>query len=149
MHGLVIDQQILALSGLSGNEDVLSYIQVVQQVEFLVDDADALHLCVLGISGMKGLALIKDLTCIGLIDTRQDFHQRRFSCAIFTDQRMNFSFSYGEIYFIQGFDAGKCFRNLAHLQNGLTHEPYPPCSVLRIMELVWHTPECLCKGLFL
>jgi hypothetical protein len=43
---------------------------------------------------------------VRLFSARQNLHQRRFACAIFTNESVNFSFGDVETDVLQGFDPG-------------------------------------------
>jgi hypothetical protein len=68
------------------------------------------------------LMIDKDLTVIGPITTREDVHQGRFSCPIFTEKRMNFSGLDFEINAVIRKDTRESLGDALHGDQGLGHK---------------------------
>ena len=51
-----------------------------------------------------------------MVDTRKAFDQCAFPCAVFSEQRMDFSRSEGKVYFIKGFHSGELYFNAFHFK---------------------------------
>ena len=58
-----------------------------------------------------------DASFVRAVNAAQDFHQRRFPCAVFTQQGVNFPFRNRQVDFRQRIDAGKSLGDLLQLQN--------------------------------
>ena len=69
------------------------------------------------------LAVEDDLAGIAAIgiNAAENVHQRRFSCAVFSAQGMNFSFFYNKIHIVQRLDAWERLCDMLHFKNCLAH----------------------------
>ena len=70
---------------------------------------------VTGTLELDPIAIDKDLTTIGWIETHQDVHQGRFASSVLAKERMNFPMPDREINPIVGDYAGKALNDPAHL----------------------------------
>ena len=89
IHMYLVIQDNLALGFLFVHIDVLVYIQVWEQAQFLVDDADSVLPCLCRI--LEEYFLIPDihLAFIRLFDSGNHLHQGGFAGAILSDQHVN------------------------------------------------------------
>ena len=92
---------------LATEKNVLGNGQLVQQVQFLMNDADTGLLRVARTLETAGLATITDLAGIRLIDTGQYLHHGGFTGAILAHQRHHLARIHVEPGLIQRLDAGK------------------------------------------
>jgi len=53
---------------------------------------------------------------VGALRARQNFHERRFACAVFANEREHFARAKLERYVVQRADAGKRFPDAAHFE---------------------------------
>ena len=79
-----------------------------------------------GIGKVHALPVQKDLALVRLIDTGQDLHQRRFSCAVFAQKRMDLAALELEIHPVQRLDARELFCNVLQLQYVFAQSTFPP-----------------------
>src|SRR5687767_5184556 len=81
-------------------------------------DRDASFLGIAYIGESQRFAAGADLTAVRAvrINTTQHFHQCRFACAVFADQRMHFTSAQVERHVIESADAGEALGDLFHLQ---------------------------------
>ena len=83
-----------------------------------MDHADAQSLGLCGRADIHLLAIQQDSAVILLGGPGEDFHQRAFARAIFTHQRVDFTPGNLQPGVIQCLDAGKCFRDILHQEEG-------------------------------
>ncbi len=60
------------------------------------------------------LTFDEDLPLVGLVQTKQNIHQRRFSSAIFPNDCQNLSREQANVYLIAGEYPGESLRDLSH-----------------------------------
>ncbi|MPM70232.1 hypothetical protein SDC9_117185 [bioreactor metagenome] len=110
---------------------VLRHGKAGHQHEVLVDHADALGDGDGGGGESDLLAVDPNLAACGLFQAKQHLHQRRFSRAVFSHQRVDFSFADVQIDVLIGGDAiGIHFCNPLHLDDVfLCH--------------IWDSPSCV------
>ena len=121
-----------ALGGLASHEDVLRHGQVLHQVQLLVHDADAQLLGVAGGLNLGGLAVELDDAVILGVNTGENFHQRRFTGAVLTDEGQDFAGAQLQLRVVQCVDAGEILLNPMHIEQNLRHSSisllYAVCS---------------------
>ena len=93
--------------------------QMIHQVQFLMNDADAERLRLARARTVDRLAVEEDFAGIRLIDAGEDLHQRRLAGAVLAHQRMHFAAIEIESRAAQRMHAGKALLDAAHL-----HEPF-------------------------
>ena len=102
---------------LSLEKDALRNREIRLRVQLLMDHRDA------GTDGFRGsvggvrLAFEKDLAFILTQKTDDDLHQRRFACAVFAEQRVNFSALYLQLHILQRVRATEGFADSLTIQN--------------------------------
>ena len=74
---------------LLGQEEVVQHRQVGAEVELLEDDADAVLGCVGDAGQHDGLAVHEDAPVGGLLDPREDLHQRRLAGTVLADEHVD------------------------------------------------------------
>ncbi|MNE91365.1 hypothetical protein D3C80_1889670 [compost metagenome] len=67
---------------------------------------------------LYGLTIKENFTFIGTVNAGQNFHQRRFSSAVLTDQGRDLARIKRDVDAIQRFYAGKYLADASHLQDG-------------------------------
>ena len=92
---------------LAAEEDVFRNRHVGNQNKLLMDDRNAVVAG--GVDARNGdfLAVNPDLTLLRVVDAAQNLDQRRFSCAVFTQQRVDFARFELEVHLLQCLDARK------------------------------------------
>ena len=111
-------------------EDILRHGQMLAHVQLLVDDGDAKLLRLFRREISDLLAKNRDLALVARINAAENFHQRRFARAVFTEQRHDFAGAQIEGHVVQGFDARKKLADVGELNNCLLHKIHPPFSLL-------------------
>jgi hypothetical protein len=91
------------------------------QHEMLVHHANAQFDRIAGIGQSHGLPVNADGTPVRSQKTIQDVDESGFAGAIFTNQRVNFPRSHGEVNVIIGQHKGKFFGNLTHVDGIVRH----------------------------
>ena len=87
--------------------DVFTDREVGQKRLFLEHHANALPVGIGGVFKTGRLAGDLDLAGVGLIDSAQDFHQRRFSGPVLTHQSNNFTAPDFKRHFLKRMNAGE------------------------------------------
>ena len=106
---LFIDEQPAHFHGSAADEDVVGDRQFRTKVQFLKDNGDAKFLCFGNIVDVDFFAADEDPAFVRLVNARHDFHQRRFTCAVFTDETVYFALVDGKRYIVQRLDSGEGF----------------------------------------
>ena len=75
---------------LASEENVLGDSHIRNQDQLLVDDCDSVRLRILYTMNLNLLSFHVNLTGIRLVDSSENFDQRRFPSAIFPKQRVDF-----------------------------------------------------------
>ena len=98
---LLVVEETAGQPGFAADEHVLRRRQVVHQEEFLVDDADARLLG--GERGRQGDGFTphQDLALVGLVEPRENLHQRRLAGAVLADERVHLPGAQGEVDALQ------------------------------------------------
>ena len=83
-----------------------------------MDDDDSLLLGVLDLTKLTHFTVVDDvaLICTIGINAAQDIHQRGFSRAVLTDQRVDLPFLHLQVYIVERLDTRECFGNIFHFQ---------------------------------
>ena len=79
------------------NEDILGYGLIFNQHEVLVDHANTIGDSIFGRIEADLLAVNKDLTRLGFVETGEHVHEGAFTCAVFSEKCVNFTGIEGEI----------------------------------------------------
>ena len=85
--GTLIQQTML--HRLNAHDDIVQNGEAFDQLEVLVDHADAQIICVIGIADLDFLAVLLNDTFLRCIKTKQHAHQSGLACTVFTKQCMN------------------------------------------------------------
>ncbi|CCK16005.1 conserved hypothetical protein [Cronobacter universalis NCTC 9529] len=104
---------------LAANKQVVRHRHVGQQVNLLVYGADAELLRVRGIARPYGLAAEINGAAVGLVNAGERFNQRRFTGAVFAEQRHDLPAPQAEIDLVEGLYAGKRFAQAFRSQDFL------------------------------
>ncbi|MNI50686.1 hypothetical protein D3C73_1053670 [compost metagenome] len=116
IHRLFINNQI-AFARFTSEEHILGDGHIRQQVKFLIDSDNALVLPLNGgIIHRQRFTVEPDITASLRLRARQRLQQGRFSCAVFTQQRVNLTCPNGQLRAAQRPDAGKTFCQVGHIQ---------------------------------
>jgi hypothetical protein len=86
---------------LAADEDVLRRGQVVHQVEFLMDDADAQLLGGARARDVDGLAIEAHLAAVFRVDAGEDLHQRGLAGAVLAHQRVHLVGQQLEVHLVE------------------------------------------------
>ena len=86
--------ELLAAAHRQGN--IFCCREDVDELEVLVDHADAQIQRVAGGADRHGLVADVDLALVGEVDTGDHVHQRGFAAAVFAQQRQNFAAPYAQ-----------------------------------------------------
>ncbi len=133
---LLVVQPEMPLRLFPGHKDVLVDVQVREQAQLLMDDPDPVPACVRRV--LEGDLLIphKELAGSGLLDSRNDLHQRGFSRAVFPDQHVDLPFFHREGNVVERHGARIDFTDILRPQADLVfcffHGTAPP---------IWPTSE--------
>lgn len=87
-----------------------------------MNEADAEFLGVSHIANMDLLSIDSDGAFVRLIDAAEDFHQRRFSGPVFSDQRNHFARTDREVDMTQRHHARETFADAFELENWVCHK---------------------------
>ena len=109
------------LEALIAQHDVFVYLHVRNQTQFLVNHADAARERLAYAFMLTGLAHEGYLALVGFINAGDNFDNRTFSCAVFTNQPVNLSIADLQVHMIQRLYAGKCFGHVFDLQKKVRH----------------------------
>ena len=135
-HGLLVVEEE-ALSRCHAEHHVFRDRQARNEHEVLVHHADPMRDGDGGRSEVQLLPIHPDLAARRLLEAEEHFHKRRFTCAVFAHQRVNFALSQGKIHALVGCDAvGIHFCDPFHLDDQFL--------VQTAGFLVWHTMRSSC-----
>ena len=125
-HAAPVHQaQRAARERLAPQEDVAGHVQVVQHVEFLVDEADARALGVGDAPDDDGPAADADLAGVGLVDAAEDLHQGALAGPVLADQGDDLAARHLQADVLEGLDAGEALGNARHRQHRRRHRVGP------------------------
>ena len=116
LSGLVQEQ---SPRGLAADVDVFGHGQILHQVDFLMDDADAQMLRFQSISDVDFPAVQRDSSSVADIDAGEDLHQRGLAGTVFTHQRVHLARAEIKPAVVQRVDAGEIFLDSPHFQHRL------------------------------
>ena len=90
----------------------------------LVDHAQPVSDGVAGTGKPNGLSIDPNHSLVRVVNPEEDVHQGRFSCAVFTEEGVDFALAHGEIHSIVGHHTGKAFHDAEHLDRhpGVRHD---------------------------
>ena len=109
------------LEALIAQHDVFVYLHVRNQTQLLVNHADAARERLAYAFMLTGLAHEGYLALVGFINAGDNFDNRTFPCAVFTNQPVNLSIADLQVHMIQRLYAGKCFGHVFDLQKKVRH----------------------------
>jgi len=98
--------------------DVLGDSEGGDELEVLVDHADAQIDGRLRVGDGHCLPSQQDLARVGRFHAVENFHQRGFASAVFTHQGVDFPLLHGQVHPVVGNDAGESLGDTEHLQIG-------------------------------
>ena len=134
LERLVPVDDALPLAQLAAEEDVLGDRHLLHQRQLLVDDGDAGVLAVADAVELLHLPVQDDVAGVRAvrIEAAEDLHQRRFSCAVLADQRVDLSLADLERHVLERADARELLGDVPHLQQVLAHGvPLHPAGASR------------------
>ena len=112
----------MALHGLTAHENIFRDGKVLTQIDLLKHRGDAHFNGILRTGGNDFLTVQQNFASVHMMNAGQTFDQRGFSCAVFTQQRVNFALVQGKIHFIQRLYAGELNFDPLHFQNGFLRQ---------------------------
>ena len=95
----------------------------------LVDHADAERVGVVRVADLDLAAVLVDLAFLRLIKAEEDAHERRFACAVFTEQGVDLTLFELQGDVVVGDDTGETFCDVEHLDRVLRFQVFRPPSV--------------------
>ena len=125
------------LGGLRTQDDVVQNRKYVDQLEMLMDHADAQGRGVIGVIDLDDLAVFLDHTCFRLIQAEQNAHQRGFSRTVFAQQRMDLATAQLKRNVVICNDTRKFLGNIQHLDYMLRLHKDQPASYSKIQHLLY------------
>ena len=100
---------------LAAKKDIFGNGQVGRELHLLINQGNACGQRIFRPFNVKRLTVDQDLTAGGGIGSREDFHQRAFSRAVFAHQRVDLSGKDRQIHTLERVETAKRFGNAAHL----------------------------------
>ncbi len=116
MKLFTVENPFSVFSGFPLDKQVFSYRKMREEVEFLIDDADSKLLGIAGVRDRYGFSSYLNLSAIHLVHPGEDFHQRGFSCAVFSQEGMDFPGAKVKVHVIQCMDSRKGLIDILHYQ---------------------------------
>ena len=104
------------------HHDVFQRREHIHQFEMLVNHADSQVEGVLGRTDVHRLSVHKNLTLVGIIDSRNHIHQRRLAAAVFPQQGKDFSLMYFQGDILVGDYPAKGFGQVFQLDCAVQHQ---------------------------
>ena len=101
------------VSGLAPEKDIRCHVQIVEHVQFLMDERDAQRHRVIDVANLHRFPAHLNLAVVRLIYSTDDFHQGGFARAVFTAERNDFARTDLQRDIVERDDAGKAFANAA------------------------------------
>ena len=120
-----------AFGRLGAEDDVFRDGEGLDQHKVLVHHADARVNGVTGIVHLNLLAVDQNIAGGGLEQAVELVHQRRFACAVFAQDRVDFAFVDREIDAVIGDKIAEALDNVAHLDDGRVHVHILFCQIDR------------------
>ena len=114
---------------LDAEDDVVEDGEAFDQLEVLVDHADAERVGVVRVADLDLAAVLVDLAFLRLIKAEEDAHERRFACAVFTEQGVDLTLFELQGDVVVGDDTGETFCDVEHLDRVLRFQVFRPPSV--------------------
>ena len=102
-------------------EHILCNGHLGHQGKLLMDDDNALGFAVLDFGEFADLSIVDNVAGIGAvgINTAEDLHQRGFTGAVLTDQRVDGAALHHQVHVVKGLDTGKLLGDVFHFQNNV------------------------------
>ena len=112
---LLLQEAELRILGAENN--VVQHREYLNELEVLVYHADVERRRVVGVVDLHGLSVLADLAGLRLIQSEKDTHQCGFSCAVFTQKRVDLAFFQLQGDVVVRFDAGEFLGDVKHLND--------------------------------
>ena len=103
---------------LAPQRDVLGHREVRDQVQLLVDDADAAPVRIARAGDLHQLAVQPDLARVPGLGAAQDLHERRLAGAVLAQQDVHLARAHLQVHPVQRDHAGEALADALHLQGG-------------------------------
>jgi hypothetical protein len=113
---------------MTAETNVLGYGKIRDEVDLLINGADAEALSVGGRMGADGLSVEEDIASIAGVNASENFDESGFAGAVFAHEGMDFTRAEGEIDGGEGFDARERFGDCAELEDDLRRGNSSHCS---------------------
>ncbi len=114
-HTAEADQTALGIMQVA-DDDILAHGEIVEQVQFLIDDADAEALRVQRSGDFDGRSAQRDGSAVGARRPGQNAREGAFAGAIFAHEGMHFAGAELEVCALEGVDAAVAFSDPGRLQ---------------------------------
>ena len=111
---------------LDAEDDVVEDGEAFDQLEVLVDHADAERVGVVRVADLDLAAVLVDLAFLRLVKAEEDAHERRFACAVFTEQGVDLTLFELQGDVVVGDDTGETFCDVEHLDRVLRFQVFSP-----------------------
>ena len=135
-----------ALHGFTPNVNVFRHSQVLHEVQFLMDDADAERLRIARAMNLDMLSKKFNRTAIARIDAGQHLHKRRFTGAVFADQRHDLALTNLQLRVVQRMDAREVLLDTGHSENCFGHLSFTfPFLLRRVFLFIENETFCSCS----
>src|SRR5699024_5338176 len=106
------------IGGLVAYSEILGHGHLGDDVQLLMNDGDARSLRLARPVKSHGIPRNEDLPIVGLIDPRDDLHQRGFPCAVLAHERVNLSRVHVETHVLQRLSSAEGLGDHVHAQQG-------------------------------
>ena len=123
-HPVEVDEA-QSVGRLAAQEQVAGDAQLGDQVDLLVDGADARQLRVPGTREPGRCALEAQLARIGLVDPGHDLDERRLACAVLAHERMHLAGMQVHRHVVEGEDAPEALADPLDLEHRRRWQPVP------------------------
>src|SRR6185369_9322449 len=100
-------------------KNVFTDAQLWNQHQLLMNDVDPELVSLMRSFDFDRLALPKNLAPVSFIESGDDLHERRFTRAVFADQRVDLAGPHFEAHVVKHGDAGKRLGDVRHSQERL------------------------------
>jgi hypothetical protein len=101
---------------LVAQEQVGGDVEIGRQHQLLMDQGDALPLCVGDAAELHGLAVNQQLAFVGDVGAAQNFHQRAFAGPVLAHERQHLAAAHVQVHVAQGNHAWKALGDGSHFQ---------------------------------
>ena len=106
------------VAGLAAKEDIGGGIEVAEDIQFLMDEGDAMAHGIVDTLDADGPAVDEDLPGVGLVHAAEDLHEGGFAGPVLAAEGDDLAGPDLQADVIKGVDAGKSFGNPAHFKKG-------------------------------